>query len=363
MANFTPRTEAPEEANAYYYADNPFYQSGYGLPNCTCYAFGRFWEITGGAMPSLSWGNAEDWYSYSDGYSRGTTPKLGAVICWRKGVAGDNSDGAGHVEIVEQINSDGTIVTTGSAYDGFLFRTKTRSNDGNWSGGDAYTFQGFIYNPVNFEGGTVTVPDPISANRYLSRAEMETNATYIYYYLSQRGWTVNAIAGMLGNMQTESTINPGIWESLTTDPEAYYEANGRYPGFGLVQWTPYTKLLNWAETNGLTYTEMDTQLSRICWEQETENGQFSPAGDYNMTFTEFKESTLDPYTLGMIFLACYERPADPDQPARGTQAEEWYTFLTGLPPLTPSKSTKNKRRFNFLLYGNIHRRMKRYGIN
>ena len=32
--------------NFYWYSDNPFYQSNYGLPNCTCYAYGRFWEIS-----------------------------------------------------------------------------------------------------------------------------------------------------------------------------------------------------------------------------------------------------------------------------------------------------------------------------
>lgn len=31
--------------NFHWYSDNPFYIAGYGLPNCTCYAWGRFWEI------------------------------------------------------------------------------------------------------------------------------------------------------------------------------------------------------------------------------------------------------------------------------------------------------------------------------
>lgn len=346
MGNFIPRTTAPESGNPYYYSENPFYKSGYGLPNCTCYAWGRFYEISG-QRPSLSLGNAEDWWGYPDGYARGKTPKLGAVLCWRKGAAGNNADGAGHVEIVEAINADGTIVTTGSAYNGYFFRTKTRSDDGNWSGGD-YIFQGFIYNPSEYSGsGEFIVPEPVSGNRYLTSAEMHQNAAYIWWFLSQKGWTANAVAGMLGNMEVESSINPGIWESLTSDPEAYYAANGRYPGFGLVQWTPYTKLMNWANSNGYDYEEMDTQLLRICWEQETENGQFSPAGSYNMTFTEFKESTLSPYELGMIFLACYERPLYPDQPARGENAEYWYTYITGL----VFKKKKKKKKFNFILFG------------
>lgn len=43
---FTPRlTDEGILNNFHWYSDNPFYQSGYGMPNCTCYAWGRFWEI------------------------------------------------------------------------------------------------------------------------------------------------------------------------------------------------------------------------------------------------------------------------------------------------------------------------------
>ncbi len=183
MAEFVQRTSAPTEDNAYYYANNPFYTAGYGLPNCTCYAWGRFWEIMGGdTKPSLSLRNAENWYgNTSDGYTRGNTPKLGAVICWSVGEVGNGDDGAGHVEVVEQINADGTIVTSGSGYDSFLFRRKTRSDDGNWGGGSSYTFQGFIYNPVNFEAEDLVTKDEVATgNRYLTEAEMQVNARYIW---------------------------------------------------------------------------------------------------------------------------------------------------------------------------------------
>lgn len=328
MSAFVQRSVAPDENNRFYYADNPFHASGYGLPNCTCYAWGRFYEISG-ERPTLGLGNAEDWYAYPDGYERGTTPRLGAVLCWRKGQAGNNADGAGHVEIVEQINSDGTIITSGSAYNGYLFRRKTRNPSANWDGGD-YIFQGFIYNPATFTGSDVVTP--ISGNRYLNRTEMENNARYIWNYLSGHGWTMNAVAGMLGNMQTESSINPGIWQGLN-------EGN-LSGGFGLTQWTPATKLINWANNNGLDYADMDTQLKRIIWEQETENGQYTGVGNYPVTFTEFKISQANPGFLGMAFLECYERPLDPNQPNRRTQAQEWYDFLSGL----PTEDGKKKRK-------------------
>lgn len=42
----------------------------------------------------------------------------------------------------------------------------------------------------------------------LNMSQMEINATYLWTYLQNEGWTLNAVAGMLGNMQSESTINP-----------------------------------------------------------------------------------------------------------------------------------------------------------
>lgn len=341
MAAFVKRTTAPETSNSFYYANNPFYQSGYGLPNCTCYAWGRFYELSG-ERPKLSTGDAENWFGYSDGYARGQTPKLGAVICWRRGAVGDDSDGAGHVAVVEQINADGSIVTSNSAYGSTLFYMQTLTKESGYTWNSAYTFQGFIYNPVNFGSGSFTPPDPISGNRYLTMEEMQKNAVYIYWYLGKRGWTLNAIAGMLGNMQTESTINPGLWQNMAVNVG---------PAFGLVQWDPYTKYTNWCTANGLDPAAMDSALKRIEWELENHE-QYYATSAYPETFAEYKTSTKDPYYLGMAFLANYERPAEPNQPARGEQAEYWYTYLSGI-DIAPGSgsSSKRKRKYKFVLFG------------
>lgn len=185
--------------------------------------------------------------------------------------------------------------------------------------------------------------EPISGNRYLTLEEMQNNAKYIYSYLIKKGWTLNAIAGMLGNMQTESTINPGIWQDLNEGNTA--------GGFGLVQWTPATNLITWAYALSLDHTKMDTQIWRIEW--ELENGvQYFPTDAYPESFAEFKESTADPYYLGMAFLANYERPADPNQPARGEQAAYWYTYLSGIDPGSGSGTTskRKKRKYKFVLF-------------
>ena len=83
---------------------------------------------------------------------------------------------------------------------------------------------------------------------------------------------------------------------------------------------------------------MDNNISRILYEVEN-NIQWIATSSYNYSFYEFTQSTDTPYNLALAFLANYERPEDPNQPARGTQAEFWYEYLGGI---TPSSSNKNK---------------------
>ena len=151
---FVPRlTSSGILGNPYWYSRNPFYNAGYGLPNCTCYAWGRFWEIADyeqnySNMPTLSTSDAENWYGYTaDGYERGQEPRLGAVICFADGPY----SGDGHVAIVEEILPNGDIVCSNSAYGGQYFYLTTLSPP-NYLPAAGYVFQGFIYNP--FAGGS-----------------------------------------------------------------------------------------------------------------------------------------------------------------------------------------------------------------
>ena len=47
-----------------------------------------------------------------------------------------------------------------------------------------------------------------NSSNTLNMEQMKINATYIWNALSSQGWTLNAVAGILGNMQSESAINP-----------------------------------------------------------------------------------------------------------------------------------------------------------
>ena len=74
---YKPRLKAPAPNNVLWTKKNPFFRAGYGLPNCTAYVWGRWYELIGKA-PKLSLGNAGDWYkNIKDGYERGDTPRVG----------------------------------------------------------------------------------------------------------------------------------------------------------------------------------------------------------------------------------------------------------------------------------------------
>lgn len=161
---FTPRLTIPEKGNPYY---NTKSKGGYSiaivgsptesglnvLRNCVGYANGRYAEIQG--LNTIKYQlvcNAEQFMIKANSYglSTGTTPKLGSIMVWSQGTTSSGSDGAGHVAIVEQINADGSIVTSESGYNAkSAFWTQKRTNsDGRWGQGSRYSFLGFIYNPA-----------------------------------------------------------------------------------------------------------------------------------------------------------------------------------------------------------------------
>lgn len=175
----------------------------------------------------------------------------------------------------------------------------------------------------------------IKGNRYLSIGEMQNNAQIIFNTLLLKGWTKNAIAGMLGNMQKESTINPGIWQNLNPNQSL---------GWGLVQWTPSTNFTDWAAANGYANDDGDAQLIWI--DTVTASvGQWIPTTQYPETFGEFKVSTQTPEYLADCFLKNFERPGEIDQPDRQRYARYWFDWWEGspVPPPNPNPEPDWKR--------------------
>lgn len=173
----------------------------------------------------------------------------------------------------------------------------------------------------------------------LNQSQMEVNATYLYNALTSRGWSINAIAGILGNMQAESSINPGRWQGNNV---------GVGPAYGIVQWDPFTKYTNWALNQGLDPSEMDSNLSRIDYEIAN-NLQWIPTSQYNFSFQEFTTSNETPEYLASAFLKNYERAGVEVEEQRRKNARSWYEYLGGITP-APTKPTKKQHKFPWVLY-------------
>ncbi len=162
---FTSRLTAPKAGNPYYNTpDRGGYAVGiiYGNPldsgcnvlaNCVGYAAGRFNEIIGaGRFVYFTYApNAECFFAWAETYGlkTGDKPQRGAIAVWAKGRPDIGEDGAGHVAVVEDIKSDGSIITSESGYGcAPAFWTSHRYREtGNWGADSSYKFLGFVYQP------------------------------------------------------------------------------------------------------------------------------------------------------------------------------------------------------------------------
>ncbi len=210
------------------------------------------------------------------------------------------------------------------------------------------------YNWTTYNGQTQTW---IAEDRYLSQSEMENNANIIINYYRNLGVNDATIAGILGNMQAESTLSPVLNE------------RGGGGGYGLVQWTPQSVLINHCSTLGLSpYTSGDVQLEVIYQEitnqsvREWYTTQGFIQNYYNsgatsdmigITGIDFLSNTMN-WTadkLAIMFMAGYERPSyNPDvnhYENRMRYALNWYDYMGGIIPPTP---IDKRNKFNFVLF-------------
>lgn len=160
----------------------------------------------------------------------------------------------------------------------------------------------------------------------LTQSEQDNNARIIWSILSSYGFTLNAVCGILGNMGQESGYNPQAWQKL----------NNVYGGFGLVQWTPATKLITWANEHGGDYRDGSVQLARINF--EFNNGiQYIRTSSYPLSAVQFKASEESPEYLTRAFFANYERgnPSKANMTYRIGRANYYYELFSGEEPPEP----------------------------
>ncbi|MFK4795111.1 phage tail spike protein [Lactococcus petauri] len=170
--------------------------------------------------------------------------------------------------------------------------------------------------------------------------DQEKNAWIVWQFLKSKGYTEQAAAGILGNMDQESGVMP--------DTE---QIGG--PAYGLVQWDgsayPLVPPATW---NGREYVQNLMRAAGISGDYKIAktqsqllewcmfNGQYIPTSSYPYSVAQFKGLT-NISTATTAFEANFERPAA-THPERVQLAIKWYNKLHGLKPPTPSGSLKEQ---------------------
>lgn len=187
---------------------SPRYQYADALANCVGYASGRFNEIiniareTGGCTYTTLNCNAVNFKERAEaaGLQTGSTPRRGAIMCWGK--EGD----AGHVAIVEKVNSNNSVYTSESGWgSSSIFWNSTRTNNnGRWGCGAGYYFRCFIYLPDDVQkaidgGSPEPTPAPTPSDKFNIGDKVVINGAL---YISS---TASSPAGNVSNKVTNIT--------------------------------------------------------------------------------------------------------------------------------------------------------------
>lgn len=170
MPVFTARTHYYGITTSPYYNEYNAYQGSLAMPNCVAYSYGRFNELSRVTANPWSWptGNGNQWFGQAPGLGllTGSTPQVGACICWDS-VPGQGS-GEGHTANVETLIRDGQGNVTAFRISNSLYSATDRTpkdempyffmgtvqmsnlNRIDYDNGyfSIYVFQGFIYHPL-----------------------------------------------------------------------------------------------------------------------------------------------------------------------------------------------------------------------
>lgn len=184
------------------------------------------------------------------------------------------------------------------------------------------------------------------------------NAAMIYSELSNRGWTLNAIAGVLANLSYEGQLNPWRWQDdiVLASTDTSLIATSWEHGYGLAGFTPAGNYIYNQQAQG--YSGYGPNFSDVAGNPNDGNAQvlfidiqgnnfyWVRNSNYNISFNDYKISNQTPSWLAAAWMWNYEYPGDPygQQPLREAKAIYWYnTFLPYDPnPPTPPTPTTRK---------------------
>lgn len=193
----------------------------------------------------------------------------------------------------------------------------------------------------------------ISTDTYLTQQHRDENAQLIWNYLTGLGWTKEAVAGILGNMDVESSINPALIEGrlVHTLPDNNTALSiSSSTGVGLVQWTGDTptppagqKLVSFAIRHNQNWYDGDLQCYRL--EEECNGDLQFDHGTIHGVYYDWQvyiASTNTPEELAYVWQMLYERGGTDTQ--RRQDKARYYFNKLARPPIWLLFTMANKRK-------------------
>ncbi len=154
------------------------------------------------------------------------------------------------------------------------------------------------------------------------------NISKIYNYFIGKGLPDFQAAGIMGSMKGESGFEPqraqGIFDRLV-DADHWQEAKGG--GWGLVQWTPGSKMIDPVKAAGKDPNDLSVQLDYLWGQLNNKWPDGWPGGPPSGGFNEKAagdelKASQDLTAATVAFELKYERHAPPPQPERVVEAQK-----------------------------------------
>lgn len=211
-------------------------------------------------------------------------------------------------------------------------------------------------------------------------AEGRNNIRMINGFLNQYNITLEAQAGIIGNIIAESRLNPWKWQSANNIPRSGYGFFQYTPGSGYTENANATQLLGYGPSKSVIYEtpgetpddgwaqlltlventlrKWTTSVWRSYWDQQEYAQLYQltldiktawAGGDGQLQWNEYTQIT-NVTDAAIAFMACYEGPAVPNWRLRADNASAIFSQLSLDTPPEPPGSTPSQKKSKWIYY-------------
>lgn len=308
---------------------------GYSQPKRTTIRLGAKYRTYCDCSSLISWALTRNGFFNQNPWFR--TPQMDSILTsigfqklsaasnnWQNG---DIMWKSGHTEMVYDAVGGTKGVCMGAHSDGYAFDYQVSISRYTTNG----SFWTYIYRwPEGDTPGTHVTWHQVVTDAYgaLTADEKYDNAILTYYALVHMGFTDEAAAGVMGNIQAEGDFNPGQWEhGFNMAPSS---------GYGMFQYTPSTKYTDYATIMGVDINDPDQNgPSQVQWLDDHPSQWKASAAGYS--YDAYKQLT-DERAAAIAWMLYWERPASTtpaQQRARANNASYWLNEIQNNFPSDP----------------------------